>query len=81
MKTATTLILVAPMFLSLGMGTAMARGPSGGGEGAYQHQMASRVLDPGAERVQSGSSDVRGVRCDAHVVPFRGNCGTLANPG
>jgi hypothetical protein len=84
MKTTTALIFVAGIFLSLGIGTAMAQGPnpSGGGEGAYfQHQTVSRVLDPGAERVQSGSPDARAVRCGAHAVAFRGNYGTLANPG
>ena len=83
MKTTTALIFVAGIFLSLGIGTAMAQGPnpSGGGEGAYQHQTASGIFDPGAGQVPSGSPDARGVRCGAHVVPFRGNYGTLANPG
>jgi hypothetical protein len=81
MKTTTTLILTAGIFLSLGMGAAMAHGLGPGGrDGAYfQRPAAPNVLYLASGLVRSGSSDAG--RCGAHVVPFRGNYGTLANPG
>ena len=86
MKTTKNLILAAAAVLSLGAGPVMAQGlTQSGGEADYyiqQHQAAPRILNGWAGPVQSGSSDVGTTRTGVgHVLPFRGNFGTLANPG
>jgi hypothetical protein len=61
MKTLSILILATRIFLSLGIGTAMAQGLTpGSGEGVYlstHHQVGPTAGSHGAGQVRSGSSD------------------------
>jgi hypothetical protein len=58
MRTLTTLILAARIFLSLGIGTAMAQGliPSSGETGYFstQHQAAAKTTNLGVGPIESG---------------------------
>ena len=82
MNTTKTLTLAALTALSLGIGSAMAQ--EGGSMPAEFYGVvnaptgSNKVATP---RIQAGSSDVNVVRSRAHVVPFNGDYGDLANSG
>ncbi len=78
MKTKTTIILAAGIFLALGIGGAMAQSevPADAGYGGQQPAVKNV-----RSQVQSGSSDTDTVRSGAHAIPFEGDYGDLANPG
>jgi hypothetical protein len=83
MNTTKTLALAALAALSLGIGSAMAQS-----EGASMPTDFYGVVNAPTEihkvattRIQAGSSDANVVRSGAHVLPFSGDYGNLANPG
>jgi hypothetical protein len=80
MKTTTTLILAGRLFMALGVGTAIAQSEISAGAGNFidGHQAAPMIIK---SQDQAGSSDADAVRSGAHVLPFNGDYGNLANPG
>jgi hypothetical protein len=82
MSTTKTLALAALAALSLGIGSAMAQ--EGGSMPADFYGVLNapagthKIIAP---CIQAGSPDVDAVRSGAHVLPFNGDYGDLANPG
>ena len=85
MKTVKTLILAVRILLSLGIGTAMAQSESASASmptnfygvvkvPTWSHQATTH-------RILAGSVDADSTRSGAHVFPFAGQYGNVANPG
>jgi hypothetical protein len=82
MNKTTTLALAVLTALSLGIGSAMAQ--EGGSMPAEFYGVVNAptgIHKAATPRIQAGSSDVGAVRSRAHVVPFNGDYGDLANSG
>jgi len=80
MNTTKTLALAVLAALSLGIGSAMAQ--DGGSMPADFYGVVKTPTGShkvAAPRVQAGSPDVHAVRSGAHVPPFNGDYGDLAN--
>jgi hypothetical protein len=83
MNPTKTLALAALAALSLGIGSAMAQS-----DGASMPTDFYGVVNAptgihkvATTRIQAGSSDANAARSRAHVPPFNGDYGDLANPG